>query len=236
MLPVLRSVWKLPDDSSDKHSSHMFALDCSVSPFCNCYFCLLWIHSIYWESVCPGRELPSVGLPEVSPLFFLIWIKVLRIEGVLCCRDKFVTLCHINKINLNCYSHERNYDQRCPRWDYWYCVCPELGSFCTCSSAHAPGGQAVRRREAVKHANILRCQELHKLAVLEHVPFAVEDGGSLIRNVDDPSCDERHCYCKNVLLRTQNPNFGMSEETFTPPHKHNNLKFCCSKHSLIKQN
>lgn len=72
---------------------------------------------------------------------------------------------------------------------------------CTCSGAHAPGGQAVRRCEAVEHANILRRQELHKLGVLEHISFAVEDGGSLVRNVDYPSCVQRHGYCKDVLLR-----------------------------------
>lgn len=85
-------------------------------------------------------------------------------------------------------------------------------AICTCSSAHAPGGQAVRRSEAVEHTNILRRQELHKLGVLEHVSFAVEDGGSLIRNVDYPSCVERHCYCKNVLLKRQNENCGINEK------------------------
>lgn len=70
---------------------------------------------------------------------------------------------------------------------------------CTCSSAHAPGRQAVRRREAVEHADILRRQELHKLAVLEHVPFAVEDVGGLIGNVDDPARVERHRHRKDVL-------------------------------------
>lgn len=95
-----------------------------------------------------------------------------------------------------------------------YCVCREpCGCYiCTCSSAHAPGGEAVRRCEAVEHTNILRCQELHKLGVLEHISFAVEDGGSLIRNVDYPSCVERNCYCENVLLKRQNPDCVINEK------------------------
>lgn len=75
----------------------------------------------------------------------------------------------------------------------------------TCSSAHAPGGQAVRRCEAVKHTDVLRRQELHKLGVLEHISLTVEDGGSLIGNVDYPSRVERHRDCKNVLLERSRP-------------------------------
>lgn len=72
----------------------------------------------------------------------------------------------------------------------------------TCSSAHAPGGQAIRRREAVKDADILRCKKLHKLGVSEHISLTVEDGGSLVRNVDYPSSDKRHGNCKHILLKT----------------------------------
>ncbi len=54
------------------------------------------------------------------------------------------------------------------------CVCR------TCASAHAPGRQPVLCGEAIKHANILRCKKLHKLSILEHVPFAIQDGGSLV--------------------------------------------------------
>lgn len=57
----------------------------------------------------------------------------------------------------------------------------------TSPGAHAPRGQAVWRGEAVEHADILRDQELHKLAVVEHVPFAVQDGGSLVGDVYDLS-------------------------------------------------
>jgi len=71
----------------------------------------------------------------------------------------------------------------------------------TCSGAHAPGGQPVRRGEAVEHADVLRRQELHELAVLEHFSFAVEDGGGLVRDGDDPSRDDGNRHCKNVLLR-----------------------------------
>ena len=71
--------------------------------------------------------------------------------------------------------------------------------FCTCSGAHAPGGQAVRHGEAVKHADILRRQELHKLGVFEHFPFAVEDGGRLIGDVHDPASDQRDRHRKDVL-------------------------------------
>lgn len=50
----------------------------------------------------------------------------------------------------------------------------------TCSSAHAPGGQAVARGEAVENTNVLGSQELHKLGILEDAPFTVEDGGGLV--------------------------------------------------------
>lgn len=50
----------------------------------------------------------------------------------------------------------------------------------TRSGGHAPGGQPVRRGEAVEHADILRRQELHELGVLEDLSFAVEYGGGLV--------------------------------------------------------
>lgn len=81
--------------------------------------------------------------------------------------------------------------------------CRETISFGTCSGAHAPRGQAVRGCEAVEHADILRHQKLHELGVLEHLSFAVEDGGRLVGNVDDPSGDQRYRYCKYILLMTQ---------------------------------
>ena len=77
------------------------------------------------------------------------------------------------------------------------CVCVCVS---TCSSAHAPGGQAVGRGEAVKHADVLRRQELHKLGILEHLPLAVEDGGRLVRDVDDAARVQRHRRRKDVLL------------------------------------
>lgn len=70
---------------------------------------------------------------------------------------------------------------------------------CTCSSAHAPGRQAVWRGEAVEDADVLRRQKLHELSVLEDVPFAVQDVGGLVGNVDNPARVERHSYCKDVL-------------------------------------
>lgn len=70
---------------------------------------------------------------------------------------------------------------------------------CTCAGAHAPGRQAVRRSEAVEDADVLRRQKLHELGVLKDVPFAVQDVGGLVGNVDNPACVEGHCHCKDVL-------------------------------------
>ena len=50
----------------------------------------------------------------------------------------------------------------------------------TCSGAHAPGGQAVGRGEAVEHADVLRTEELHKLGVGKHLSFTVQDGRHLV--------------------------------------------------------
>lgn len=80
--------------------------------------------------------------------------------------------------------------------------CREIFSFGTCSGAHAPRGQAVSGCEAVEHADILWYQKLHKLGVLEHLLFAVEDGGRLVRNVNNPSGDQRYCNSKYILLMT----------------------------------
>lgn len=69
----------------------------------------------------------------------------------------------------------------------------------TCSGAHAPWRQTVRRREAVEHADILRCQELHKLGIVEHFPVAVQDGCRLVRDVNDLPRDEGDSYSKYIL-------------------------------------
>lgn len=69
----------------------------------------------------------------------------------------------------------------------------------TCSGAHAPRGEAVRRGEAVEHADILRRQELHKLSIVENFPLTVQDGGSLVRDVNNLPRDEGHRYSKYVL-------------------------------------
>lgn len=69
----------------------------------------------------------------------------------------------------------------------------------TCSGAHAPWREAVGRREAVEHADVLRRQELHELGVFEHLPLAVEDGSGLVGDVDDLSGDEGHGHGKDVL-------------------------------------
>ena len=82
----------------------------------------------------------------------------------------------------------------------------------TCSGAHAPGGQAVRRGEAVEHADVLRRQELHKLGVLEQVPLAVEDGGGLVRDVDDAAGDEGNRHRKDVLSGAGGGGETMHEE------------------------
>lgn len=50
----------------------------------------------------------------------------------------------------------------------------------TCSGAHAPRRKAVRRGEAVEHADVLRRQELHELGVVEDFPPAVQDGRRLV--------------------------------------------------------
>lgn len=73
----------------------------------------------------------------------------------------------------------------------------------TCSSAHAPGGQPVGRGEAVEHANILRCQELHKLGVLEHFSLAVQDGRRLVRDVNNLPGDEGDGHSENILTSTE---------------------------------
>lgn len=69
----------------------------------------------------------------------------------------------------------------------------------TCSSAHAPRGQSVGRGEAVEHANILRCQELHKLGIVEHFSLAVQDGRRLVRDVNNLPRNEGDGYSKNIL-------------------------------------
>lgn len=69
----------------------------------------------------------------------------------------------------------------------------------TCSGAHAPGGQAVRRGEAVEHADVLRRQELHEGGVFKHLPLAVQDGGRLLRDVNYFPRDERDGYGENIL-------------------------------------
>lgn len=95
-------------------------------------------------------------------------------------------------------SQEHPEEQRNYQNQQWCVVC-ESTQACTCSGAHAPGRQAVRRGEAVEDADVLWCQELHELGVLEDVPFAVQDAGGLVGNVDNPARVERHCYCKDVL-------------------------------------
>lgn len=69
----------------------------------------------------------------------------------------------------------------------------------TCSSAHAPWGQAVRCGEAVEHADVLRRQELHELGILKHFPLAVQDRRRLVRDVNNLPCDERDGYSKYIL-------------------------------------
>lgn len=78
------------------------------------------------------------------------------------------------------------------------CVSPQR-HVRTCSRAHAPRRQAVWRGEAVEDADVLRRKKLHKLGVLEDVPFAVQDVGSLVGNIDNPARVERHRYRKDVL-------------------------------------
>lgn len=70
----------------------------------------------------------------------------------------------------------------------------------TCSRAHAPWRQAVGRGEAVEHADVLGCQELHKLAVCEDLALAVQDGRGLVRDVNNLAGDEGDGHCKYVLL------------------------------------
>lgn len=70
----------------------------------------------------------------------------------------------------------------------------------TCSRAHAPRRQAVRRGEAVEHTDILRCEELHKLGIGEYLALAIQDGRGLVRDVNDLAGNERDCHCKYVLL------------------------------------
>lgn len=72
---------------------------------------------------------------------------------------------------------------------------------CTCSSAHAPWGQAVGRGEAVEHADVLRRQELHKLGVVEHFLFAIQDGRRLVRDVNNLPRDEWHGHSKYILKK-----------------------------------
>lgn len=69
----------------------------------------------------------------------------------------------------------------------------------TCSSAHAPRGQSVGCGEAVEHANILRCQELHKLGIVEHFSLAVQDGRRLVWDINNLARDEGDSDSKNIL-------------------------------------
>lgn len=69
----------------------------------------------------------------------------------------------------------------------------------TCSGAHAPWRQAVGRGEAVEHADILRCQELHKLGIIEHFTLAVQDGRRLLRDVNNLPRDEWDSNGKYIL-------------------------------------
>lgn len=78
------------------------------------------------------------------------------------------------------------------------CVSPQSRAS-TCSGAHAPGRQAVWRGEAVEDADVLRCEKLHELGILEDVSRAVQDVGGLVGNVDNPARVERHGNCKDVL-------------------------------------
>lgn len=73
----------------------------------------------------------------------------------------------------------------------------------TCSGAHAPRGQPVGRGEAVEHADVLRSEKLHEIGVVEHLPLAVQDGRSLVRDVNDLSRDERDGYGKYILKGTE---------------------------------
>lgn len=69
----------------------------------------------------------------------------------------------------------------------------------TCSSAHAPWRQAVGRGKAVEHADVLRCQELHKLGVCKDFPLAVQDGRCLVRDVNNLPRDKRDSHGKYIL-------------------------------------
>lgn len=79
-------------------------------------------------------------------------------------------------------------------------VCGSVGWYRTCAGAHAPGGQPVRRGEAVEHAHVLRRQELHKLGVVEHFSLAVQDGRRLFRDVNNLPRDEGDGDGKNILM------------------------------------
>lgn len=87
----------------------------------------------------------------------------------------------------------RIHSQRSARW------CLSERTVVTCAGAHAPRGQAVRCGEAVEHADILRRQELNELGVIEHFPLAVQDGRSLVRDVNNLPRDERDGHSKYIL-------------------------------------
>lgn len=84
----------------------------------------------------------------------------------------------------------------------------------TCSGAHAPWRQAVGCGEAVEHADVLRCQELHKLSIVKHFPLAVQDGRRLVRDVNNLPRDEWDGYSKYILPAKRSNNVNKSVSYF----------------------
>lgn len=82
----------------------------------------------------------------------------------------------------------------------------------TCAPADAPGRKPAGRGGAVEHAHVVRRQELHELGILEGVALTAEEGGHLVRDVQDFPGDQGHGRSKHVLERKHTAQVRMQRE------------------------